>query len=129
VVACPSGDSQPRWLTVVGSLADAKREHARARADLGTVRHQSIARMTLREHARDFFQARQPVLRPATVAAYDYAYRLRIDPYLGEEALESLTRLRLDRWIAALIVAEPDRRRSLEHAVQTLSTMLSVAVD
>lgn len=83
---------------------------------------------TLHAFATSYLRAKAATLRPATISAYDRAYRTRIAPHLGALRLDELTRERLEAWLADLLKRDP-RRRSIEHAVETLCSMLSTAVE
>jgi integrase len=115
--------------TVVGTLAHARRERARLRADAGTIRAATNrGSEVLHSFAAAYLRAKSATLRPATISAYDRAYRTRIAPYLGAYRLDELTRERLEGWLADLLRRDP-HRRSIEHAVQTLAAMLATAVE
>jgi integrase len=115
--------------TVHGSLSDARRIRAQAIAEGRTVRAVPVAVETLHDFSISWFRARAPVLADATLFGYEHAYRRRIAPHLGGLRLDELTRERLEVWLATLLEAEPERRRSIEQAVGALSTMLTAAVD
>lgn len=115
--------------TVPGTLIEARRERARLRADLGTIRSAGEAGgETLHSFATAYLRAKSATLRPATISAYDLAYRTRIAPHLGAFRLDELTRERLEAWLAGLLKHDP-HRRSIEHAVETLCSMLATAVE
>ncbi|MEZ5099630.1 MAG: tyrosine-type recombinase/integrase [Thermoleophilia bacterium] len=115
--------------TVDGTLPLARRERARLRADAGTIRALSTSGgESLHDFARAYLRAKSAVLRPATIEAYDRAYRTRIAPELGGFRLDQLTRELVELWLARLLEADP-RRRSIEHAVETLAAMLATAVE
>jgi integrase len=128
-VAAPTGTGRSKWITVDGTLADARKARARAQATVGTASAERSGQdETLRTFAARWLRTRSADLRPATLAIYNRQYRVRIDPHLGHRTLEELTRSRVQEWIAALLRTDP-RRRSIELAVGTLSTMLSAAVE
>jgi integrase len=114
---------------VAGTLMDARRERVRLRADAGTIR--AVAERgaeTLHSFAAAYLRAKSATLRPATISAYDRAYRTRVAPALGAYRLDELTRERLEAWLADLLRNDP-HRRSIEHAVETLRAMLATAVE
>jgi integrase len=83
---------------------------------------------TLHAFATAYLRAKAATLRPATISAYDRAYRTRIAPHLGALRLDELTRERLEAWLADLLRRDP-RRRSIEHAVETLCSILATAAE
>src|SRR5262249_46330090 len=66
---------------------------------------------------------------PATMEIRERAWRFRIAPHLAECRLDELTRDRLETWLARLVRAEPEHRRSVELALATLKRLLSGAVE
>jgi integrase len=115
--------------SVAGSLSDARRERGRLRSDAGSARAVSDGGgQTLHAFATMYLRAKSATLRPATLASYDLAYRTRIAPHLGALRLDELTRERLEIWLAGLVDSDP-RTRSIEHAVETLCSMLGTAVE
>jgi integrase len=127
-VSVPRGSRGASLATVAGSLEDARRVRGRGVADAGTVRATPArGAETLHEHATAWFETRAARLRPDTWLTYDRAYRKRVAPKLGAVPLEQLTRERCERWIVSL--ARDPKRRAAEHALETLSTMLTAAVE
>lgn len=105
-----------------------RKARARAQATIDTVSAPRTGKdEALRSFAARWLRTRSADLRPATLAIYNRAYRVRIDPHLGQRTLDELTRSRIQEWAATLLQTDPSRR-SVELAVGTLSTMLSSAV-
>jgi hypothetical protein len=46
---------------------------------------------TLHAFATAYFRSKSATLRPATISAYDRAYRARVAPHLGSYRLDELT--------------------------------------
>ena len=125
------GRARRRLRTITGNLEDARRARARGIVTAGTSTNTvstSSTAETLHEFAGSWFSVKAATLRPATIEAYDRAYRSRISPLLACLPLVELTRERLEAWLAGLLERDP-RRRSIEHAVETLASMLATAVE
>jgi hypothetical protein len=119
---CTTGTSTTRWLVVDGSIGNARKALARARADAGSVRRTTGGAETLDASARRWFIAREKTIRPATLKLYDTAYRTTIHPTLGSVPLDNLTRERLEGWVAGLLrrgSASPRRRARREDTLGT----------
>lgn len=87
-----------------------------------------VAAGTLEELAAVYFQARAPVLSPATVYTTDESFRLRISPALGHLDVTEITRERLEVFVAGL-VATASSRRLVEKTVAALRVILQAAVE
>jgi integrase len=126
-VAAPASGGT-RWVTVDGSLLDARKIRAQIQSSAGTIAETPAGQdEALCSFATRWLRTRSTDLRPATMAIYERAYRVRIDPHLGGRRMAELTRSRVQEWVSMLLRTDPSRRQ-VEQAVEMLSSMLTAAV-
>jgi integrase len=116
-----------RFLTVTGSIAEARAERNRLRAEGRPAAASQVEAGTLDELAGDYFRTKAPTLRPSTIAVREEAYRLRVSPVLGGLDVREVTRQRVERWLALTLATSS--RHATGKAVEALRSVLRLAVE
>lgn len=116
-----------RFVTVNGSLADAKSEKHRLQS-LGRIEVQEVEEVqTLHSFAKAWLKAGERQWAPGTFDNRERAYRLRIAKRFANRPLDSITKGEIEAWAAELL-GQGDGRRAVEHAVEALKAMLGAGL-
>src|SRR5262249_23946845 len=122
--------SQPMVQLDATTVTDARRELARRSIEAANrPAEPALGDGTVAALAAAFLAHKAATVKPATLAAYQRAWKRDVGPGLGHLLLADLSRERAARGPAARRRAAPTHRRSIEHAVDMLGAMCALAVE